>query len=176
MRITDKNDLIDLTDRFDKIRKFFSEHSSNTITAHIYDKGCVIPNFVLTTVMRNDSNQYITFVAFDLQHASDEMGEIFTEHCSMGNIGKNLRFVSPIVYSDISTAAPPQRNLLFPNTHTLAKLIKKYINNNTDELLWLMEAGTMYGCEISNTQLLKTDEFFTLWETYIASKNKALKS
>jgi len=167
MRITDKKDIIDLTDRFDKIRKFFSEHSSNTITAHIYDNGCVTPNFVLTTVMRNNSNQYITFVAFDSHHASDEMGVIFSEHCSMGNIGE-VHFDSPFV--DILVEP------LLPNTHTIAKLIKKYIHDNNAELQWLEEDGTMYGFEIYSTQLLTTDEFFTLCEHYIASKNKALKS
>ncbi len=168
MRISDSKHIIDLTDRFDKIRKFYSEHSTNTITAHIYDNGCVTPNFVLTTIMRNRSNQYITFVAFDLHHASNEMGVIFSEHCSMRNIGKVLRFVSPF---EDRLVKP-----LFPNTHTIAKLIKKYIHDNNDELQWLEEDGTMYGFEIYSTQLLTTDEFFTLWETYIASKNKALKS
>lgn len=165
MRISDNKHIIDLTDRFDKIRKFYSEHSSNTITAHIYDNGCVMPNFVLTAVMRNNSNQYITFVAFDLHHASDEMAVIFTEHCSMRSIGKVLRFVSSF-----------EDRLVGPNTHTIAKLIKKYIHDNNDELQWLEEDGTMYGFEIYSTQLLTTDDFFTLWETYIASKNKALKS
>ena len=167
MRITDKKDIIDLTDRFDKIRKFFSEHSehsTNIITAHIYDNGCVTPNFVLIVIMCSSTNQYITFVAFDLHHASDEMAVIFTEHCSMRSIGKVLRF------------APFEDRLVGPNTHTIAKLIKKYIHDNNDELQRLEEDGTMYGFEIYSTQLLTTDDFFTLWETYIASKNKALKS
>ena len=86
----------------------------------------------------------------------------------MRNIGKVLRFVSPF---EDRLVKP-----LFPNTHTIAKLIKKYIHDNNDELQWLEEDGTMYGFEIYSTQLLTTDEFFTLWETYIASKNKALKS
>ena len=165
MRISDSKHIIDLSDKFDKIRKFFSEHSSNTITAHIYDNRCVMPNFVLTAVMRNNSNQYITFVAFDLHHTSDEMEVIFSEHCSMINIGEVLHFVSPFV--DILVEP------LLPNTHTIAKLIKKYIHDNNDELQWLEEDGTMYGFEIYSTQLLTMDGFFTLCEHYIVSKNKA---
>ncbi len=170
MRISDSKHIIDLSDEFDKIKKFFAENTNHIATTHIYDNGCCEYDYVLTAGIRNDIRQFIIFTAFETKQASDDMNEIFKEVSDLGDIGNNIRFLpeNMYYYNEVS--------LLFPNTHKLAKRVTSYIEHNVEEMKWLMKDGAMYnGCELTSIQLLKMDDFFKIWESIMNNMKETRK-
>jgi len=171
MKISEKDNQIKrdcLNDRFGKIDDFFRENTLNTRTCISYDKCCVVPNYVLTATMRNETYQLVVFIAFENDNMSEELGKIVGSHDNFVKRGISARCVSP---KDYKLYINPQRDHIFNSDSELASDMVSYLNDNVKCLSGIQPDDALYGCSLKFTQILPINTFFQSWESYISTRS-----
>ena len=172
MRISENKNIVVLKDRFEELCKFFQEYTENTRCACIYENVGAVPDRVMTSVVRSETDQLIVFIPFESDNVAGAMSEIVSMHDRTVRQGLSVRYMWPTVYETFRGLDGEQIML---NNCPLSCKVKNYLKENVERLKDVKKGDPLDGFSLVNTQIQNVDDFFRDWETFVETNKRHLQ-